>query len=81
MAVTLLINVDVPCANFFESCQHPKRGGLATARRTKQDDEFAVVDFEGEVVDDRSVGEVLTDVIESDWHLIDRKKHYLILVI
>ena len=51
----------------FEPGDHPKRGGLATARRSDQDDELLVVDVEVERLHcDGAVRIHLPDIVEND---------------
>jgi hypothetical protein len=45
----------------FEPCEHPQSCGLAATRRAKQDDEFAIISGEVEVIDNRHRAENLCD--------------------
>jgi hypothetical protein len=58
---------DSPLADLVEAGDHPQRRRLATARRPDDDDELAVPDLEGEVVDRTSSVRVdLCDVLKRD---------------
>ena len=46
----LIINTEFSCSNFFKSCDHTQRGGLAATGRTDKYDKFLVVNVHAEVV-------------------------------
>ena len=57
---------DLPVGRLLETGDHPQQRGLAAAGRAEQDEEFARVDVEADIVDRRHLAKAFGDISDLD---------------
>ena len=62
----LAVEEDAAFARHFEAGDHPQRRRLAATRRPKHDEEGALIDGEGRILDGDEVVESLAQILDAD---------------